>query len=534
MTRQRALAALLLFGSGHPLAAWADSATNGAGVVAIDPSGLPAIGQVDPRFQSYNVEMAEVIGGRFWAPYPKPGEQAQPVNTQASGGLALEASLFRQRPPVDLADRRLLALARGLGPAYIRVSGSWANTTWFHDSDGPAPDKPPKGFQNILTRQQWAGVVAFAKAVNGRLTISFAASDGARDANGVWKPDEARKLLRYTRRIGGRIYGAELVNEPNLGATSGLPAGYNAAAFARDIAAFRDFVKAEAPDLRTIGPGSTGETGVALFNSRGLSTESMLGADPHPRFDYFAYHFYGGRSERCSRMAPTSAILPENALGEEWLSRTDRALAFYKDLRDRFNPGAPIWLNETAQASCGGDRWAASFLDSFRYTDQMGRLARGGVSAVFHNTLAASDYGLIDEATLTPRPNYWAALLWRRLMGETVLGGTESQPGLHLYSHCLRGKSGGVALLAMNLDPGKARQIALTKGGEGYALTARELRDQAVFLNGATLSMKGDRLPRIAGVRLSPGILSLPPASIQFVAVPDAGNPACTSARKNR
>ena len=125
MARQHALAALLVFSLGFPQATWA----SGKGAVAIDPSVLPAIGKVDSRFQSYNVEMAEVIGGRFWAPYAKPGEQAQPINTQASGGLALEASLFRQRPPANLANRRLRALARGLGPAYIRVSGSWANTT---------------------------------------------------------------------------------------------------------------------------------------------------------------------------------------------------------------------------------------------------------------------------------------------------------------------------------------------------------------------------------------------------------------------
>ena len=37
-----------------------------------------------------------------------------------------------------------------------------------------------------------------------------------------------------------------------------------------------------------------------------------------------------------------------------------------------------------------------------------------------HNTLAASDYALLDDHTYAPRPNYWAALLWRRLMGTTV------------------------------------------------------------------------------------------------------------------
>ena len=33
-----------------------------------------------------------------------------------------------------------------------------------------------------------------------------------------------------------------------------------------------------------------------------------------------------------------------------------------------------------------------------------------------HNTLAASDYALIDQDTMQPRPNYWAAVLWQRTM----------------------------------------------------------------------------------------------------------------------
>ena len=30
---------------------------------------MPAIATIDDRFESYNVEMAEVIGGKFWKPY---------------------------------------------------------------------------------------------------------------------------------------------------------------------------------------------------------------------------------------------------------------------------------------------------------------------------------------------------------------------------------------------------------------------------------------------------------------------------------
>src|SRR5690242_15308939 len=35
----------------------------------VAPATLPRIATVDERYQSYNVEMAEVIGGNFWKPY---------------------------------------------------------------------------------------------------------------------------------------------------------------------------------------------------------------------------------------------------------------------------------------------------------------------------------------------------------------------------------------------------------------------------------------------------------------------------------
>jgi hypothetical protein len=38
----------------------------------------------------------------------------------------------------------------------------------------------------------------------------------------------------------------------------------------------------------------------------------------------------------------------------------------------------------------------------------------------------------------SPRSNYWAALLWRKLLQTTVLdAGAPDARGLHLYAHCL-------------------------------------------------------------------------------------------------
>ena len=33
-------------------------------------------------------------------------------------------------------------MAAALGPAYVRISGTWANTTYFADTDTPPKDPP--------------------------------------------------------------------------------------------------------------------------------------------------------------------------------------------------------------------------------------------------------------------------------------------------------------------------------------------------------------------------------------------------------
>src|SRR5260370_11391151 len=110
-----------------------------------------------------------------------------------------------------------------------------------------------------------------------------------------------------------------------------------------------------------------------------------------------------------------------------------------------------MWLTERGEAGCGGDRWASSFTDSFRFLDQLGSLAQRSVKTVMVNTLASSDYGLLDENTLDPRPNFWSALLWKRLMGTKSLDpGVPPNDGLRIYAHCTRGLPGAVTVLAIN------------------------------------------------------------------------------------
>lgn len=479
-----------------------------AGGTPIAPTELKAIGTIDPRFQSYNIEMVEVTGGRFWRPYPR------------TMRVLAGRDRYSERLPIDLANARLRRLAAALSPAYLRVSGTWANATFFAGSE-QAPAAPPPGFDAVLSRAQWRGVLDFARATDAEIITSFAVSPGSRGADGVWRPDQAQRLVDDTRSLGGHIAAAEFMNEPTLAATGGAPQGYDAKAYVHDFEVFRDWIRRAAPETLIVGPGSVGDS--AFPSASGIRTRDLL-ANSGADVDRFSYHHYNTISPRCG-----GRDAPADALSGEWLARTDATLSIYRGLRDEFAPGKPIWLTETADAACGGNRWDRTFLDTFRYLDQLGRLARAGVQVVMHNTLAASDYGLLDETTFRPRPNYWGALLWHRLMGTTVLdAGAAAAPDLLVYAHCHPSTPGAVTVLAINISHGTSRAIVLPRPADRYTLQARQRQGATVQLNGTTLALTGrDELPHLAGRATAAGAVRLAPKTITFLVVAGAANPAC-------
>lgn len=218
-----------------------------------------------------------------------------------------------------------------------------------------------------------------------------------------------------------------------------------------------------------------------------------------------------------------------DVLDSDWLNRGSGAQAFYSQLRDKYLPGKPMWVTETGEASCGGDTWASDFIDTFRMLDQLGALAQKSVQSVMFNTLASSDYGLIDQETLRPRPNYWAALLWDRTMGRRSLDPELApSPGLRVYAQCLKNSNGGVAVLVLNIDKTAAHTLKVPSAGIRYTLSSPDLLSTAVQLNGQELKMADDgTVPAYTGDKVKRGDVSFEPATITVLAFPAAGNKSC-------
>ena len=239
--------------------------------ILLNTEGLTPIRTVDERLVSYNIEMTEVTGGTFWKAYT-PGqiegtEEFPPI--KGIQDAAALSELMQYYPPIDLYNERLRELARELGPAWIRVSGSWATKTYY-DLDDMTNGKAPDGYASVLTKEQWIGVLDFVKAVGGRLLISVSNCVGDHPNGGPLDLTQAKKIFDFSHQYGVEIDAIEFMNEPNMLGMSGAPAGYTAADYARDQDILNQWVRENYPNCLLVGPCTTGDSTTADPNSRGL------------------------------------------------------------------------------------------------------------------------------------------------------------------------------------------------------------------------------------------------------------------------
>lgn len=495
--------------------------------VKLQCSGLKALRSMDERLVSYNVEMTEVTGGTFWKAYTDAqvdGTEEFPVISDWSN----MANLQQWYDPIDTKNPRLIKLAKELGTAWIRVSGTWANKTYY-DFDGHTGGKVPEGFQNLLTKDQWLSLLDFVKAVDGKLLVSIANCPGIHAADEPMPFEQADLLFRTSKEYGVPISAAEFTNEPNLIALSGLPQGYTAADHARDHDLFGAWLKENYPECLFVGPCTVGDIdmfGVGMEGAGGgmaagfdiVTTEQLLG-DYKSKMDVFSYHYYNGVSERGAAMGGHWPY--EACLTEQYLSVAANCTRQYTARRDKYVPGGQLWVTESGDAGCGGNTWASTYADVPRTLNELGEFSTVTDGVIFHNTLASSDYGFLKHGTFEPRPNYFAVLLWNRLMGKTCYATGEAiREGAHVYAHARKdGQDGYVYLIINNAQ--EATTVELPKEAEAYVLTGEKgLRSRVMCLNGKPLTLgENDKLPALEGVLLPAGKTELPAGACAFYVI---------------
>ena len=494
--------------------------------VTLDASKLTPLREIDKRLVSYNIEMTEVTGGTFWKAYTEAqvdGTEEFPVIKDWSN----MGNLQQWYDPIDTTNPRLIKLAKELGTAWIRVSGTWANKTYY-DFDGHTGGKVPEGFQNLLTKEQWLHLLDFVKAVDGKLLVSIANCPGIHSADEPMPFEQADLLFRTSKEYGVPISAAEFTNEPNLIAVSGLPAGYTAADHARDHDLFGAWLRENYPECLFVGPCTVGDINMFGMGNDGaggglaagfkiVTTEELLG-DYKSKMDVFSYHYYNGVSERGAAMGGHWPY--ESVLSEQYLGVAPFCAVQYVPRRDKYVPGGQMWVTESGDAGCGGNTWGSTYADVPRTLNELGAFCTVTDGVIFHNTLASSDYGYLKHGTFEPRPNYFAVLLWNRLMGTTCYtSGIKNEEGAHVYCHSRRDGKEGLVYLVINNSWTETTTVELPTEAEVYALTGNgKLRSRTMCLNGKELVLgEGDTLPELTGVKTPAGKLEIAPGGCTFI-----------------
>jgi heparanase 1 len=167
--------------------------------------------------------------------------------------------------------------------------------------------------------------------------------------------------------------------------------------------------------------------------------------------------------------------------------------------------------------------------------DALGTLAQLQHKVHCRQTLVGGSYEVIAKDIFEPNPDYWVAVLWKRLMGTkvfetTVAGATH----LRAYSHC-DVSGNGVTVVLINLAHDVTYEISV-EGLSGtmtprveYYLTSDGLQSQRIKLNGVELQLTdNDQLPPLTGrVVTSDSVIKMAPLSYGFVNFPSATSSHC-------
>lgn len=437
------------------------------------------INVVADKYVSFAIDSSQVVGGKWWNPK---------ANKIEIGSGTHHADLFQWN------NKKLNILTKALSPAYLRLGGSEADKIYYDMSEKDKMAKEiPEGYHSVLTPYMWDEAHHFIRRNGLKAMFTVNAGPSARDDNLIWKNENLKSLLEYTKKKGYKVDVWELGNELNIfWFIHGVTLHVSPDQYAKDFSLFQKTVHKYFPDVKVTSQAS------AFWPILGEPMDFFYGFMP----DYLekvktgtnivAWHYYPQQSRRgpiASRRAyPTRLLNPQN-LDEVafWAQKMH-------EWRDRYNEKAPLWLGETGNAQFGGEPGVSDrYIGGLWWIDQLGLLAVYHHNVIIRQTLVGMDYGVLDMKTYDPRPDYWNSLIWKRLMGNKVLKAKlkTKDPYLRVYSHCSK-KNKGTVTLIINLHTDKKIQLKMQdhQNKRIYVFTTDNISGKNLYLNNKLLQYK--------------------------------------------
>ena len=375
---------------------------------------------------------------------------------------------------------------------------------------------------------------------------------------GAWDPAPTGALLRALKRAGVMPWALEFGNE--LVGSPGIEAHLNVTQYYSDFLAFATLVRSVWPaPADAAATAATAALGTPLLVTPDTSWSEQWYEhfmDLGPPADVVTRHEYTlGAGVDPASEARSFDPTHLDAL-RSVASNAGNAFVAARPKLARALPAAHValgypqlWVGEAGGCyNSGRPNVTDAFGSAFWWLDNMAIEAAHHHAQYCRQTLAGGSYSLLatkDGRVTAANPDYFAARLWRKLMGKRVLSVTlQSAPKtLRAYAHCSDSAgSGGVTVLVLNLDTARHAaaatvQVSLTGDRYEYHMMAEttatrsmsaleKRRSRRVALNGAALTHVGAPLDQSRTVR-SGTPLVVEPVSYAFVVFPGANAAAC-------
>jgi len=420
---------------------------------SIRVSAFP-IANIDETYLSFAIDTSYMLGGWWW------GDRHVRFNPTIGANRI---------DPADLSHAQLIRYAKALGPSILRVGGTEADTVWY---DIDHSRKKPNGCRLTLTKKRWEEILTFAEAIDARILFTLNAAKHVHTAS----------LIQYTRNRTDRIAAWEFGNEVNAYPVTHIHR-LRRLQYIRDLAVLRT-------TLNEHGDGKIAAFGSIIWPVIGepfsylkkplSQTEQLLMNAAHP--DIITWHYYPQQSTRCPMR--TCRASAQTLLSPKTFIRASHYAEQIHTWTQKY-AHADVWLGETGPALCGGEPGLSqSFFSSLWWLIHLGEMAKHHQSCIIRQTLIGSDYGLIDDNTMQPNPDYWTSLLWKRLMGQEVLDVQIDGPEeLRVYGH-RNPKTGQRCFLLINTHPTQPFSVHLSEGTKTlYHLSNPNLLENSLYLN---------------------------------------------------
>ncbi|XP_077351398.1 inactive heparanase-2 [Festucalex cinctus] len=403
--------------------------------------------------------------------------------------LQLDPSIISDGWLVFLSSKRLVTLARGLSPAFLRFGGKRTDFLQFNNQKnlakyrGPGPDYYLKNYDDdivrsdiamdkqngckvashpdmmlqlqrekaasthlVLLKEQLSNIYSnvtitarsfdklynFADCAGLHLILGLNALH--RNPDNSWNTSSTLTLLKYSA---GKKYNLswELGNEPNA-YRSMVGRAVNSTQLAQDYSQLRTLLQSVRYYNRAhlYGPnaGRPRRNAILLLDGFMKDAGSVIDAVT------WQHYFQDGRVKKVEDFLKTRLL---DTLREQ-ITKVGKVVSTHA-------PGKKVWLGGLGPAWSGGiNNLSDTFAAAFLWANTLGMAAVQGIDVVLRHSFFDYGYTHLVDQHFNPLPDYWFSLVFKRLVGPRVLAvrvaGLQRRPQtgrvirdkLRIYAHC--------------------------------------------------------------------------------------------------